>query len=356
MQKLNSAFFILILTILPFIIIGQEPNYLSNAEIFKIMEKSTTHYNIKSINSLKDITSNEFGKILYPPLTTHIEYPKVIEIDSSLYLQSFSFDSLAWQEVLNGEEYYKEKDYKNALKYYEKAMSISESLYVGYLNAGDCYLMQDSLSMALDYYKKAYNINPYDYRTSFYQGTVYLKMQDIEKAKENYINALVLKPRHQNLMNVLTALSTKLNIKVNSQTFEPKALVRYEGDSVAVYFDLNNDSYWMAYAFAKAIWLGEKDIRLKISNSIDDNWNSHAENQAIFSLVEHYYNMIEENKIEHNWYLDQILDIMKEGYLSEFGIYEIASKINPDIVLQMPKDFRERIKEYVKKYVIIDSD
>ena len=51
-----------------------------------------------------------------------------------------------------------------------------------------------------------------------------------------------------------------------------------------------------------------------------------------------------------------ILTIMQDGYLSEFIIYEIASKMNPDIILQMPKDFQDRIREYVERYVVVDLD
>ncbi len=339
---------------MPIFLFADDPKYLSNAEIFKIMEGSSTTYNIKSLEELKDISIEDFSKLFYPQLVNHIEYPLVIEVDSSTYLKSFSFDSLAWLELLKGEEFYKNKDYKNALVFYEKAISISDSLYVAYLHAGDCHLMQNNLSEAIANYELALTKNPFDYRPSFYLGTAYSRLQDFEKAKTNYINALILKPRHPNLINVLTLMSNMLNIKINSQTFEPKSLVKQEGDNIEIYLDLQNDPVWMAYAFAKAIWLSEEDVRIKITGKVDTEWNSQAEKQAIFSLMENYYSMVEKGKTANNEYLDLILKIVKEGYLTEFVIYEIASKMDPDIVLKMPLNLRNRIREYVKKYVIVD--
>ena len=335
---------------------GDDSIFLSNSEIIKIMESSKTTYSITSTEELDNISISEFSKLYFPQLTHHVEYPLVVENDSSLYLKSFPFDSLAWKVLLRGEECYKDQDYEQALLYYKEAINLSENFYIAYLNAGDCHLMQNNFPEALSYYKKAYNINPYDYRCSFYQGTAYSKLEDYINAKKFYLNALVLKPRHTNLMNVLSSLSDKLEIDVNEQTFEPKALAKMEDGKVEIYLDLKNNTVWMAYAFAKAIWLGEKEVRLKLSNDVDTKWNSIAEKQALLCLMENYINLLDDNKIQHDEYLDRIMNILEDGYLDEFVIYEIASKMNPDVVLQLPKNFQVRIKEYLEKYVIKDLD
>ncbi|NUQ81387.1 MAG: tetratricopeptide repeat protein [Bacteroidetes bacterium] len=339
----------------PSLLHGQEmERFLSNQQIIKMMEKSPTSYEVKSLRDLDGIPPDKLRKEIFPDLNQLIEYPLIEEDDSSLSVSSFEFDSLALSVLMEGEEYYQSGNYQKALSYYEKAIQISEKFYIAYLNAGDCHLMQGNLSQALQYYEKAHEINPYDYRTSFFQGTVYLRNGDYSNAKKCYIKALSLKPRHQNLMFLLKSKEKELGIRVNSRRFEPIAVVRKEGDGVAIYVDEDREPFWISYAFAKSIWIGEKDYRSRISASNDSGWNSRAEKQAILSMLETYMIMIEEDPKNRNEYCELILKIANDGYLDEFILYEIASQMNPNIVLSVPGKYKDRIREYVERYVITD--
>ena len=333
---------------------AQDSKYLSNPEVLKIMEESKTLYRIGSTDELTDPSIDDYGKKMFPKLTNHLEFPKVVHgSDSSLYLKSFDFDSIALATLAEGEPFFKIGNYDAAIKYYEKAYELSDSLYVAYLHAGDCHLMNKKFKKALKLYEKAKKINPFDYRPHFYCGTANYRMGNHEHALENYIHAISLKPRHFSILLTLQAKADELGIDVNTETFEPKSYVEKTDSSVNIFIPSENGSIWLAYAAAKAIYLGEDDKRLDLFGIQGIGWNSEMETQAIIGLMDLYLGLVESDKIERIEYLDRLYLITKEGYLDEFIFYEIASKMNPDIVLQLPREIRDSIKEYVKKYVIV---
>ena len=59
-------------------------------------------------------------------------------------------------------------DYKNAEKYYQKALKTSENKEIEYTLIGTIYYLQDDLETALEYYNKAIDIND-DYN-KVYEG------------------------------------------------------------------------------------------------------------------------------------------------------------------------------------------
>ena len=338
----------------PFLL-SQNSEYLSTSEVFSILQKSKLSYNILPMDKLSSSEIKEYTQNLYMKESQHVEYPWVVNNENGISLTEFKFDSLAWTEILKGEEFYSEKDYENALKYYEEAINKSDNCYLGYLNAGDCYLELNNPEKALDYYEKAKKINPYDYRCYFYCGTANMQLEKYEEAKDNYIYALSLKPNHPNLLLVLNKLSSLLSITVKDITFNPVGGINGNGNTIDVYIKMEDEGVWMPYILTKAMLKYEKEERMKYVGTDSTQWSMEEEKQALYCMLSSYNSMKEDGKVSENEYLEKLTKMFKDGDWGKFIIYEIASNMSPDVVLLMPEEFRAEIESFIRKYVIIDS-
>lgn len=337
---------------------AQSDKYLSNAQIFTIMNDSKVTYNVASISELDDSLKNSnFSVLMFPQLTPLIKFPLVKKSeDGKSTLSSFEFQEKAWTLLNKGEEYYGKGDYINAKEFYLKAIENDPSFYLAALYLGDCYLQEKEYSTALSYYQKANAINPNDYSTWYFQSTAYRNLGDYKKALDCYREALLNKPRHQNIMKALNGSQERLGITVNNSEFVPKSLVIKKGDDVFIYFAEEGGTEWLAYANAKAIWLGEKTIPGLKESNVQSMWSSTEEKQALISLLDGYYSSKENDKRKNDDYLEKLYKITQDGLLDSFIIYEIGSRLNPNITLNLPDEIREDIRKYIRLYVVVDKN
>ncbi|RMI13540.1 MAG: tetratricopeptide repeat protein [Calditrichaeota bacterium] len=331
--------------------------FLTLPEILKILTESKTIYNILPLDST-DIPREKFLEVYYPEVRPHTEYPWIeIRGDSSIILREYECGEDAWEAIKVAEEHFFKKEYSRALEHYERAMAASESCYVAYLLAGDCYLMVDQPERALDYYLRAKKLNPYDYRVYFFSATAHMKLGQPDLAVENYIRALTFKPRHKNILEPLSSIQQELGIKIYDNSLHPAAVVQKGKDgAINIYVSLKKeDRMWMAFAMAKALYLGEPDFGGGKEDSPRVFWTSREEKQAIFSLMETYLSMRENNEIPPVPELDRLKKIIQDGYLEEYILYELASRMVPDVVLQSGPLVWKRVEAYIRKYVVVQE-
>jgi len=337
---------------------AQSMKYLSNAQIFQIMNDSKVSYNVLSISEMDDsLKKLPNSSIMFPQYTPLIKLPLVkADDDGKLTLSSFEFKEEAWTFLNKGEEYFGKGDFINAKEFYSKALENDTSFYLAALYLGDCYLHEKDYKTALSYYQKANTINPNDYSTWYFQSTAYRNLGENEKAFDCYIEGLLNKPRHQNIMKALNGFKEKLGLTIDNNEFEPKSLAIKNGENVNIYFSEGGGSEWLAYSNAKAIWLGETTIPGLKESGAKSLWSTTEEKQAIISLLDAYYSAKESDKTKNDEYLEKLYKITQDGFLDSFIIYEIGSKVNPNITLVLPKAARDDIRKYIRKYVVIANN
>lgn len=329
---------------------GQENPIRSFGELLEIMEASEVTYNVTLFSDLPDFDPMTSADELFPSLAVHVEYPWVEQNDDRGYrLMGIPMDSLALRFLVEGEPFYQEDDFEKARTYYEKALEANDRFYVSYLHLGDTYLFSDDPETAITYYQRAGVLNPYDYRCFYYLANAMVKAGRKDEALEAYITALVLKPRHENLLSTISNYQDFLDVVVMDVSFTPETLVRKTGDQeVSLYLSETDNGIWMPYAFAKAVWLGEGGGRTDART-----WSSQSELEAIVAVVDGYAGRLESGDIAPVPWLDSLVKLATNGWLSQYIIYEIGSRMNPDVTLTLNPDIRDSIREFIQEHVVV---
>ncbi|MBT5873151.1 MAG: tetratricopeptide repeat protein [Candidatus Latescibacteria bacterium] len=332
---------------------AQENNIRSFGELLEIMEASEVMYNVTLFSELPDYDPLTSADELFPTLADHVEYPWVEEGDDTGYsLMTYPMDSLALQFLFEGEPFYQEDDFEKARSYYEKALKANDQFYVSYLHLGDTYLFSGDPETAITYYQRAAVLNPYDYRCFYYLANAMVRAGRKDEALASYISALSLKPRHENLLSTISNNQDFLDVVVMDVSFTPEALVRKTGDQeVSLYLSESDNGIWMPYAFAKAVWLGEGGGR-----SDARTWSSQSELEAMVAVVDGYAGRLESGDIAPVPWLDRLSVLATNGWLSQYIIYEIGSRMNPDVTLTLNPDIRDSLREFIREHVVVSIE
>lgn len=91
-------------------------------------------------------------------ITAYTQYEKIGFLISALSSDEYS-DNIGVQKIL-GQAYARQKDYENAIKAYEKVLSISADDIDAIISVGEIYQLQKDYTKAIDAYLKALNSEP----------------------------------------------------------------------------------------------------------------------------------------------------------------------------------------------------
>lgn len=335
---------------------AQTPGYLRYSEIMKMLEASDLNYRFVGFSELDTLKPEESGSVLFPEFVQHVKLPVVERSDSGINLTSFLVDSAVQVLTEDAERFYWDKKYKKARKKYEAALKLQPDAYFLELYIGDTFLMEDNPSTALEHYERAKLANPMDYRCYMFPASALMRLGRMEEALDSYISALVLKPRHKNLLLILEGFAPLLNVSIRNVEFVPKAVVFEKEGGVDIFVATEQDhGVWIGYATAKAAVLGEVEFRKRLTGDESKGWSSVFERQAIMTTMEFYLSGKADRSLEPIPQLDAIAQIAEGGYFGEYIVYEIASRMHPDVTLTLPDEARSRIRSFIEKYVVVKN-
>ncbi len=132
-------------------------------------------------------------------------------LDEALKLDKSNSKAL----ILKGDIYFDQKNYKEALKYYKKVLENKDypNFYLAYYKIGKVYLAQKKIKEAKKYFLKSYYNNPYFIPAQKELVKLYLEEGKIDLAEKFLKNLLSLAPNDKEVQE----LQDKLQILKNSQ-------------------------------------------------------------------------------------------------------------------------------------------
>lgn len=151
-------------------------------EISRCINNQTTAYQMgsklinaanSSLNEKKNVTieiasdenSNEYKKYFFEIERYLMQNCKTIKekiiSDNKKSFNSVSENDKAIEQYNLGQKYFEKKDYKNALKYYKKAVKIDDNFAFTWDNIGLTYRYLGEYDNAISAYEKSIEINPY---------------------------------------------------------------------------------------------------------------------------------------------------------------------------------------------------
>jgi tetratricopeptide (TPR) repeat protein len=326
-----------------------EPRYLTPAEMFRRMKDSPVRYDIKGWDALTNVPRDQIADQLWRPRHERIPFPTVsVSADGERAVVSYRFDPASMREVEAAEPDYKAKRFADAEKRYLTAVTLSPQNYLAWSDLGDCALDQGRGQEALTDYDRALALDPHDYRLWFYKGDALAKLGRKSEALDAYAFSLVLNPRNPILLGKLK----RSGLDVLPDVVQPRGFVRKEADGVAVYADTQGAPAWGAVAVCKALWLGEPSRRAEAKVAAGA-WSSFEEAECLSSLGAAYAAARAKEGFVPEPALERLARIgLEDHMLNELVVYELGSRVDPQIALRLSDDQRARMKRYVLKHVM----
>jgi tetratricopeptide (TPR) repeat protein len=355
--KLAVAAWLLVSSI---VFAGEEKKYKLRPidELYKIMEASEVTYTIMSIDKLKDLKPEQFIDIYFPVKQSKHAFPWIKTTSKSRELHEYPFHPEALKLLKKAEPLFKKRRFEEAMALYKKALSHQKDCYVAMSHIGDCFLLSGKPQKAIEYYDQAIAANPDDHRTFFYKGNALTALKRWKEAKEAYIDALTRFPRHPGSLSVLIASQNQFLVDVRRNFFLPRALARREGDRVAIYLDMQDEHgmAWTTYAICKAVWIGEPEHRKEASGKSDSIWSNLEEQECIGNMMAKYLSQRLTFQVRPKIEFERIFKTKEDGYFLQFLIYEIGSRMIPDVMIMADQEQRIKMKEFIRRYVVVDKE
>jgi tetratricopeptide (TPR) repeat protein len=333
---------------------GQETKaFLTPAEIVKILSESKTSYVINSIEKLKPEETRDLPSALFPARYPPPDQPRVEWKNGNPLLGEYKFTKKAVALINKAEKSFAEKDYEKARLLYAQALEADPDCYLAMAYIGDCYLNSGRPEKALAEYERAILKNPSDHRLFFFRGHALMILGRAEDGWRDWIHALMLRPRYPYVLQVINSPTNPFKKSIRESLFLPPVLVRKEGSAIGIYADINKGgAHWLAYANAKAVWLGEPSHRKAMIGKTDASWSMTEERECLGNLMAVYEEEVSGKKIEPDPDLEAIKRIVEAGDLDPFLLYEVYSRVCPPGMLTLSEETQRKVEQYIQKYLV----
>lgn len=325
--------------------------FLTPAEVIERIEKSPVEFRISPIEELREVARGKLADETWKELVKPVNYPKVRRTGAKVTITEWPIPKSAEKPFGDAERALQAKRYDEAQANYRKALKAAPDLYILHAYLGDALLFGDGdAKLALEEYSRSIEQNPDDYRLYFFRSTAHRRLEHRDEAIADLRRSLVLKPRNSVLIGAIQRSGGEYG-RVEPDVFVPRAFVRMEGEAVGIYAEIERPE-WLAWANCKALWLADAAHRKEMLDSTTRGFSTIEEMECLAALVSVYASRLESGEGMRDDRLDRLLKIVKDGLAGAFVTYELASRVDPQIVLHLEPDQRKLLERYVETYVL----
>lgn len=331
-------------------------SFLTFDQMRKAMETSPTHYVYGSVTELGGRTPADFVQELWPAMK---DEPQALKVetgpDGKKRVVERTCSDQAEKELEAADGLYYGGQRERALAGYQRAARIDPSCTDAAQGGAECLLKLGRTAEAVDLYRKAVALQPTDHRLRFFLGSALFAAGKPDEATDQMVESLVLHPRFDFALTMLRARADALGVTIHDEPFAPKAIARLEDRGVAIYAPVGDPSAfaWTAWATCKGFWMGEESHRRALTGQARRAFSTVEELECLGALVAAYQQDRAAGTVPADPALDRIATIVKDGYASEMVAYEMASRIVPWGTLLLDESQKQRMREYVKRYVVV---
>lgn len=324
------------------------PRFLTVPEMMRRMEASPVHY---SILSTYEEPVEQLEEKLWPRTIRPVLMPRVVEDGPGRKVIPWQIPEEVRALSDEAEDLYGKGLFREAAERYRRILEIAPDHYLVRAALGDCALFTKDPKAALEHFDAAIQINPDDHRVHYYRANALMALGQKAEAIDSFTTSLVLNPRNRVLLDHLRRYAKYLGIEVRSDLMVPRAYVQKEGETVTLYFDKENP-HWLTWAVCKGLWLGDPSHRQEMTGRADRSWTTIEEMECLAALATSYLTALKDGKSQPDPELDTLVNVLRDGLASSFVIYELGSRVDPQITLKVEKRHRDFVHRYVRKYVL----
>lgn len=327
----------------------EQPPFLSPAEIVKRLEASKVSYTVEG----KDSPPGGWAEQLWPQRVQAVEFPRVVEQGGERVIREWPEHAGARKLLDEAEPHFQAKRYAEAGKLYARATEACPDCYMAWNFRGDAAYFAGDAATALEHYRRATALNPDDHRSWFFQGNALAKLERFDEALEAWAWCLALSPRYP-VIRQFFRNNAQLGLVIREDAIVPRGYAVRTGEGVSIQFDPNHDPSWFAFANCKALWLGEPSHRQEMTGTTEEHFSSVEELECLGSALVFHQGLKEQGKEEaSDPTLDRLYAIAQDGMLLEAVLFEVGSRVHPQVVLTLEDAARRRLHAYVLRHVLV---
>jgi len=263
---------------------------------------------------------------------------------------SYSANPQAEKTMMEAEGLFAQSKYDEAIKLFEKALSLDPKLYQAAVSGGDCFVAKNDWDSAEKWYQRAIAIDPNRETAYRYSGTPFMKQNKYDQARERYIEAYIVEPYNRMSLRGIDQWAQITDkslghpkISVPEFTFDVKGKAVPNSaidpkDAAA--------SPWLAYLSTRESWKNGKFAK----TFPQEKEYRHSLQEEAESLRAAIKSAVDRKSLDKQFEILGRLD--KEGLLEAFVLMtardEGVAHDHPDYL----KNNRPKLRLYVANYVI----
>ena len=297
------------------------------SEIIKIMESSTLVYEIGELAApvQKERAKGLLSNMLY-----------IEKKDGKDVLKQYSLSEEAKKVLDSAEKAFQAKKFAEALKLYKEVLLLQPGFSYGYTLMGDVYYSTGDYKEAKAVFERAIKNNYIDYHAHWFLADTLWALGEKDKAVTEITIAHLLNVNHAEMLKVLKSYRKEVKKSWQEWEFNPQYSINKTGDKVS----LKVKEEWLGYGLVKALWKYEPGYAEK---TFGPDYKDQVvcfleEKEALASLL------------AGKGDFKNIEKIVKDGFVNEMLLYELAAPKALQILPLLPRDSFLRVVEYVGKY------
>jgi tetratricopeptide (TPR) repeat protein len=267
----------------------------------------------------------------------------------------FSFNAEAEKLMGEAESFFAQGEMDKALEKYQKALTLDPKIYYAALFSGDVYMQKVKYDLAETWYQKAIAIDPFIETAYRYSATPLMKQGKTEQARDRYIESYITSPYSKLALSGLVQWGQATKTQLSHPRIDiPKTTVGEDG-KLNITINVNplaDDGLmgWISYSAVRTEWK-DKKFKETFPKDLKYRHTLQEEVEALRSVVSMGATMKGKNA-KLNPQIETIAKLDKEGLLESYILLAIADNgISQDHFVYL-KNNREKLRQYVLKYVI----
>jgi len=262
----------------------------------------------------------------------------------------YSLNKDAEKYMVEGENFFAQSKYDEAIKKFEKALVLDPKIYQAALSGGDSYTAKSDWENAEKWYQRGIAIDPNRETAYRYSGTPLMKQKKYDVARDRYIEAYITEPYNKmssrGIGQWAEATGAKLghpDIDVPEITFEksgkavPKNPINIEDASTRP---------WLAYLAARETWKREKFTK-SFPKETEYRHSLQEEVEALRAVVAAATSQKSQNK-----QIELLANMNTEGVLEAFVLLSNPDEGIVQDYAEFLKNNRPKLRQYVVSYII----
>jgi tetratricopeptide (TPR) repeat protein len=266
----------------------------------------------------------------------------------------FSFNEEAEKLMVEAESFFAQRKMDEALEKYQKALAIDPKLYYAALFSGDVYLQKVKYDLAETWYQKAIAIDPYIETAYRYSATPLMKQGKTDQARDRYIESYITSPYNKLALSGMVNWGQATNTRLGHPRFNiPQTSTDSDGKektTINVSGEDDGSIAWISYSATRSEWK-EKKFKAAFPKELSYRHTLQEETEALRSVAS-MAKSLKGKKTKLSQELENLINLDNDGLLEAYILLAIPDDGIAEDHFAYLKNNREKLRQYVLKYVI----